>query len=137
MNLIREKDFVKFEEKKMILNNQYGNITKATFIRRKKYFQSVFSWLSTSVILFGINMVTNHHVHWWKSVFFFWGIAILFKTISLIKHELWNEEDEMQYNKNRRRQLIREENENIPLDLNQPKKEKETIKKYWNSKDFV
>ena len=43
----------------------------------------------------------------------------------------------MQYNKNRRRQLIREENENIPLDLNQPKKEKETIKKYWNSKDFV
>jgi len=120
----------------MILNNQYENISKATFIRRKKYFQSVFSWLSTSVMLFIINMVTNHNVHWWKSVFFFWGIGILFKTISLIKHEVWNEE-EIQYNKKRRKTVSWEENETIPLDLNQPKKEKETIKKYWNSKDFV
>lgn len=123
----------------MILENRIDYTSKIRLKRRNKYFQSVFSWLSTSFLCFVINMATNHQANWWKAVFFFWGIAILFKTMNFIKHEIWNEDylEDNNKQKQRKKQVLFENNEDTPLDLNQPKKEPETVKKYWNDKDFV
>ena len=126
----------------MLSDQQQYQLVKKKLAKRKAYFQAVFSWLSTSFFLFILNMMSSPGHHWWRFVFIGWGIGIFFKTMKLLKDNLWDgdwEYDQLnkelsKSKKNRPRQAEMAES---VLDLNQPVKQKEPAAKYWNEKDFV
>ncbi len=126
----------------MSTEEQNFRVAKQKLAKRKAYFHSVFSWLSTSFFLFILNMMTSPGTHWWRIVFISWGIGIFFKTMKLLKENLWDndwEANQLQHEMSRMKRKKKHyyQKEESVLDLNQPRLQKEAAPKYWNERDFV
>lgn len=52
----------------------------------KKFYTELISWAGTSIFLIGLNIFLSGNISWAKYPVFFWGLALIFQVIRLIKN---------------------------------------------------
>jgi len=53
--------------------------------RIRKFYKSLTSWVTTSIFMVAIDLFTSQSISWSKWPVFFWGIALLFQLIPILR----------------------------------------------------